>query len=438
MFWLASDTQPVLEISMMGPTDNSGSDFRAHHRGFTMLEILVVIAIVAALTTVAIFYVQQYITYAHTNADQQTLTVLNDALTRYKTQGGGTGGLTYGCQIDGVISRMQHAITWGGMGHLVMQSGVTYLGRSIAATGMGAQYHFTRFNTYKNADYASGDEAGNGSGAGTGGSGGSHGVQAYTTNGTYSWTVPTGITSVEVLTVGGGGGGGGDWSQQNSNGGGGGGGAGGLIHSTYTVTSGAIISITVGAGGTGGAVPTGGGNSKFGTYARAYGGGAGAYALNDGSGDTAGAGWGGSGGGGDSSGGAGGYLAQGNNGGSGIQDPWGYTFYGGGGGSDNGGGSGGDGVGGDCTQPFGGTTVQIGNGGAGAHITFAATNGYTGAYDGYYAGGGRGGVDTYSNTDWGGEDGTTGNGTIGHGGDGSAISTGLGVAGNDGCVIIKY
>ena len=161
MFWLASDNQSDLDILMMGPVDRTDSDFRTDNRGFTMLEILVTVAILAALTTVATFYVQQYIIFAHTNSDKQTLTVLNDTLTRYKTQGGGTSGLTYASQISGVLSRMQHAITWGGMGHLVMQSGVTYPGRSIAATGTGAQYHFTRFNTYSETDYASGDEAGN-------------------------------------------------------------------------------------------------------------------------------------------------------------------------------------------------------------------------------------------------------------------------------------
>jgi len=48
-------------------------------------------------------------------------------------------------------------------------------------------------------------------------------VVQFTSLGTTTWTVPAGISEVEVLVVGGGGGGGG------GNGGAGGGGAGGLI-----------------------------------------------------------------------------------------------------------------------------------------------------------------------------------------------------------------
>ncbi len=73
------------------------------------------------------------------------------------------------------------------------------------------------------------------------------------TAGSGEWTVPIGVTTIEVLVVGGGGGGG------NTAGNGGGGGAGGLIYygantinlgSGYSVTPGANISIEVGAGGT--------------------------------------------------------------------------------------------------------------------------------------------------------------------------------------------
>lgn len=68
--------------------------------------------------------------------------------------------------------------------------------------------------------------------------------------GTRYWTVPTGITSVDVLVVGGGGGGG---SSKFSYGGGGGGGAGGVVSQiNYAVTPGQHIAVTVGAGGSAG------------------------------------------------------------------------------------------------------------------------------------------------------------------------------------------
>ena len=64
-----------------------------------------------------------------------------------------------------------------------------------------------------------------------------------------TWTIPSGVTEVEVLVVGGGGGGG----QQSS-----GGGAGGMYSSSsYAVTPGATVNVAVGAGGLGGNGPAG-------------------------------------------------------------------------------------------------------------------------------------------------------------------------------------
>jgi len=100
----------------------------------------------------------------------------------------------------------------------------------------------------------------------------------FTTVGSHSWTVPAGVTSVDLLIVAGGGGGGRY----------GGGGAGGLIYQTsYSVTPGASIPVTVGAGGigsnTGQQQPSSkGGNSSFGTLTAIGGGGGGGYAQESG------------------------------------------------------------------------------------------------------------------------------------------------------------
>ena len=97
-------------------------------------------------------------------------------------------------------------------------------------------------------------------------------VVSFIGDGTTTWRVPAGVTSVDVLVVGGGGPGG--------QGGGGGGGAGGLLYyqnqSVTPLTSQAVV---VGAGGIGGTstnqVWTNGGNSSFLGYT-AIGGGRGA------------------------------------------------------------------------------------------------------------------------------------------------------------------
>ena len=67
----------------------------------------------------------------------------------------------------------------------------------------------------------------------------------YNTAGTYSWTVPTGVTSVTVEVWGGGGRGG---RRANSIGGGGGGGGGAYSRADVTVTPGNSYTVFVGAG----------------------------------------------------------------------------------------------------------------------------------------------------------------------------------------------
>ena len=104
--------------------------------------------------------------------------------------------------------------------------------------------------------------------------------QSFTSSGTFS--VPSGITSVNVLVVAGGGGGAGGGY------GGGGGGAGGLIYRpAFTVTPGGTVSVTVGCGGASSPAPncsgpkgTPGQDSVFGTLTAKGGGGGGYFATS--------------------------------------------------------------------------------------------------------------------------------------------------------------
>ena len=113
-------------------------------------------------------------------------------------------------------------------------------------------------------------------------------VVSFTTVGTCTWTVPTGITNLDaVLIVGGGGGGGLDQ--------GGGGGAGGLVDLTnVSTTPGANLTIDVGAGGAGAtnyapnAGTNGGGNSSFDGVVALGGGYGGSGSINGGNGGSGG------------------------------------------------------------------------------------------------------------------------------------------------------
>jgi len=269
------------------------------------------------------------------------------------------------------------------------------------------------------------------------------------------------LSDAEVLVVAGGGGGAGDWGN---GGGAGGGGAGGVLYSSsYRVTPGSGITVTVGNGGSGGPGTTQAGagsnngepgqNSVFGNLI-AIGGGAG---VNYGSSNING----GSGGGGAyvrSTAGGTGTPGQGNNGGShsnlslaGYSDPFSSNYAGGGGGgagfpgergtsnrynnysfntSSQAGGKGGDGI----LSAISGRPRWYGGGGGGG--SFAGGVGGLGGL----GGGGKGGSGAVSP----GESGTAGvNGTGGGGGAGggpgpSASVGGSGGNGGKGIVIVRY
>ena len=245
------------------------------------------------------------------------------------------------------------------------------------------------------------------------------------------------LSTVEVLVVAGGGGGG------SFNGGGGG--AGGLIYSSsYSITPGSAITVTVGAGGIGdgrpgngatgasGAVGTNGGNSVFGSLT-AIGGGVGAtYSVRTSgvSGGSGGGSWG-------SLNFASGTAGQGNAGGGGYPIGNYYTETAGGGG-----GAGSSGVDG------GTSSNQPGAGGLGLLFNIS------GSVQFYAAGGGAGanrlGGSALGGSGIGGNGGTTsslagvaGVSNTGSGGGGAAYngfpgSSADGGAGGSGIVIVRY
>jgi len=257
------------------------------------------------------------------------------------------------------------------------------------------------------------------------------GQQIYTTAGTYSWTVPAGVTSVCVVAVGGGGCG--DDGNTGDGGGGGGGGGGLAFANGIPVTPGASYTVVVGAAGTNGngknTRSQSGGNSTFtvGSFVMTANGGQGGapYSNSPGAvggsfsfsstpgGVTTGGGAGGGGGagydGGGGGGGAGGYGGAGGNGSASIN---GFGLYtsgfngvgtgsGGGGGAafaagtGNGGGNGGTGQSNITGGGGGGATIYSAanpatNGGNGNGLQSTGSQGGSG---GRFGGGGGGSWD---------------------------------------------
>lgn len=242
----------------------------------------------------------------------------------------------------------------------------------------------------------------------------------YDVAGTYTFTVPNGVTQVSAVCVGGGGGSASCLGNGGSSGGGGGG--GGLAYGTFAVTPGETLSVEVGAGGAGGGPGYGvagsdGGDSRISRGATVLlGGGGGARGLadaptgvtigtyaaggNPGGTELDGGGSGGPGGaarsnnGGGGGGGAGGYSGNGGDGGvgnSGAGEGGSGGGGGGGGGQSAGGtqnnGGGGVGIFGGPINGGGGSTGNPGSGGSDGE------SGQPGGVGGKFGGGGGGAED---------------------------------------------
>ena len=266
-------------------------------------------------------------------------------------------------------------------------------------------------------------------------------VVTFTTVGPTAWTVPAGVTSVQVLVVGGGGGGGSDM-------GGGGGGGGVIYNGAYAVTPGASVTVTIGGGGAGAAAGVSqargvsGGNSVFDTLTAIGGGGGGSEYSSNAAPPASGGSGGGVAGGLYQTGGTG-TAGQGNNGSSG-----GGTWYPGGGGGAGGTGSNQENGGPGRMYAITGTALYWGGGGGGSGYSSCGGNGGIGGGGGGAvctttggaginngAAGGGGVISAQTNTPGGNGGANTGGG----GGGGSHYnSNNKGGNGGSGIVVVSY
>jgi len=279
-------------------------------------------------------------------------------------------------------------------------------------------------------------------------------VQSFTSTGTTSFSVPTGVVNAQVLVVAGGGAGGTRNAGYNNAGtdGGAGGGAGGMIdHPSFPLTPGGSVTVTVGGGASQNLSPAqaqgaSGSNSVFSTLTAIGGGGGGAGPGGPVADGIPGGSGGGRGGGGSAANptgfgtgvqpsqpGASGTYGYGNPGGNNTNVAP-YTGGGGGGagGAGSPGGSSAVGTGGaGRSTTVSGSSVTYAGGGGGAAFLNAPT---TSAGAGGSGGGGQGG----DGGDGNGRNGSTNTGGGGGGGCGQPVGGGGGGAGGPGIVIVRY
>ena len=174
---------------------------------------------------------------------------VNAGVGEYGAGGGGGGGFFYGPGGQGGFTYNQYAPGYqvggdgsgGGRGS-IGQGGAGYIGWGDGGNGGNG-------GPQPSLLWPAVNPAGN---PGTPGSGnaGISSLGSFIVPGTYSFTIPAGITSINISVIGGGGsgGGGGYNTDDHIYLSGGGGGSGGYMSHSYTVTSGEVISIIVGAG----------------------------------------------------------------------------------------------------------------------------------------------------------------------------------------------
>jgi len=110
-----------------------------------MVELLASIAIIAIIVGIMIPIAGGFIETGKVTSDRQTLAVLNDALNRYKMQGGDLSVLTSGASVGNILKKLAEPITWAGVTHQFLKGGSTYNVDGIETEGEGSQYSFTSY-----------------------------------------------------------------------------------------------------------------------------------------------------------------------------------------------------------------------------------------------------------------------------------------------------
>lgn len=139
-------------VPRWGASRVAGFPRRCGGAGFTLVEFLATVLIVAVLLAGAIYFTACYVQWAKLNTEHEIYAVLNDELTRYKGNGGNINALTVGAPIGDIFAALKTPVVPAGMpasfSQQFMATGYTYPGRSLQAMGSGEQYSFYQVDQY--------------------------------------------------------------------------------------------------------------------------------------------------------------------------------------------------------------------------------------------------------------------------------------------------
>lgn len=116
---------------------------------FTLVELIAAIAIVAILVAVMVPTVGNFVSQSRQTSDRQTLAVLNDAINRYKMQGGDISALTSGKPFSSLLDTLQAPTTWKSLTQSFWREGDELpTVKTASAAGDGVNFRLTQFNSH--------------------------------------------------------------------------------------------------------------------------------------------------------------------------------------------------------------------------------------------------------------------------------------------------